>query len=122
MLELPDRDALLDFFDDKARNVESRTAVSVRRSDCDTYISESERAEAMLDDERRDAESIFSFGDDLLELRLCHRCVRRIINRGNTASVVGVAHGSNEKRNRSEFRRLHLGDQGGGDNFSADDG
>src|SRR5438034_7430674 len=76
----------------------------------------------MLDNERRDAESILSFSDDLLELRLCHLCVRRIINRGDSVSVVGVAHRSDEKRNRSECRRLHLGDQGGGGNFPADDG
>src|SRR5689334_5469855 len=97
MLALPNRNALLELFDHVARRLERAAAMRMADGDRNTALADCERAEPML---YRDVARV-SQGRGLFqnrgELTFCHRPIGSVLDTGDVASLVQVAHHPEEE-------------------------
>src|SRR5687767_4840734 len=93
---LPDRQPLLDFFDDVARNVVRLGAVSSRRRDRDAHFADLQCADAMDRGQRCVRTKFGRFAQNLTQYAGCHLAIGVVFNPGDAPAFVDLTYDSEE--------------------------
>src|SRR5687768_4897860 len=96
MLELPDRNAAFQLFDDEPLRVERRSAMRVCRDDRDAHLAQPKCSKSVLDDQPSDAKPVLGLVCDCGHLTFRHRPVCGVLDSGHRTSVIHVAHTTKE--------------------------